>query len=268
MSGILSASVGAGGVNTPADVEQVQQRLLAHGLVIGRADGRCGQRTRAGIVTFQSGFLRAPDGRVDPGGLTWRRLLADPAATPPPPVGGSLTRLVPAPLRSAINGGLTPVNNAYMVRLLGEPRETYNADCQPVTNRRLRRNIGTASVGPFRVTGLTQAVASLQAVMADVAVAQPDVHAALGTAGMLCCRWVRGSTTSISNHSWGTAVDLKINGVLDRRGDGQVQYGLSVIAPIFNQHGWYWGATFPTEDAMHFEASRSLVQQWAAQLAA
>jgi hypothetical protein len=28
-------------------------------------------------------------------------------------------------------------------------------------------------------------------------------------------RWVRGSTTSISNHSWGTATDIKINGVLD-----------------------------------------------------
>jgi hypothetical protein len=268
MSDTLSASVGTGGVNAPTDVELVQRRLLAHGLVIGLPDGRCGPRTRTGIITFQSGFLRGPDGRVDPGGTTWRRLQADPAQAPPPPVGGSLTRLVPAPVRSAINGGLTPVNNAYMTRLLGEPREDYSADCQPVTNRRLRRNISTASVGPFRVTGLSQAVASLQAVMADVAIAHSDVHAALGTAGMLCCRWVRGSTTSISNHSWGTAVDLKINGVLDRRGDGQVQYGLTMIAPIFNQHGWYWGATFPTEDAMHFEASRTLVQQWAEQLSA
>jgi hypothetical protein len=33
-----------------------------------------------------------------------------------------------------------------------------------------------------------------------------------------------------------------------------------------NQHGWYWGAAFRTEDAMHFEASRSLISQWAPQI--
>ena len=81
----------------------------------------------------------------------------------------------------------------------------------------------------------------------------------LGSAGMLCCRFVRGSTTSISNHSWGTAIDLTINGVLDKRGNGQVQYGLALIAPIFNQHGWYWGAGFATEDGMHFEISQDLL---------
>lgn len=266
----LTGSVGAGGLNSPADVVQVQQRLLAHGLVIGRAgggvDGRCGPRTLTAIITFQSGFMRDPDGRVDPGGMTWRRLEADPTTLSPPPAGGSLTRLVPAPVRSAINGGLRPVNNDFMLGTLGEPRSDYSADCQPMTNEVLRRNLVTASVGPFRVTGLAPAVASLQAVLADVATEQPEVHAALGTAGMLCCRWVRGSDSSISNHSWGTAVDLKINGVLDRRGDGRVQVGLTLIAPIFNRHGWYWGATFPTEDGMHFEGSRDLVRTWAGQL--
>jgi len=83
---------------------------------------------------------------------------------------------------------------------------------------------------------------------------------------MLCCRYQRNSTTSISNHSWGTAVDLKIDGHLDERGDDTVQYGLTLIAPIFNRFGWYWGAMFPTEDAMHFEASLSLAQTIQSQL--
>jgi hypothetical protein len=78
---------------------------------------------------------------------------------------------------------------------------------------------------------------------------------------MLCARFVRGSTTAISNHAWGTAIDLTLDGVLDRRGDGRVQVGLTRIAPIFNRHSWFWGAGFRTEDAMHFEGSDELIRR-------
>jgi hypothetical protein len=120
----------------------------------------------------------------------------------------------------------------------------------------------TASVGPFAVTGLKPAVESLQKIMNEIFIKQPNVYSALGTAGMLCCRFTRGSTTSVSNHSRGCAVDLKLNGVLDKRGNGLVQYGLCLIAPIFNNNEWYWGAGFKTEDAMHFEVSKSLLEKW------
>ncbi|NPT47993.1 hypothetical protein GNZ12_43250 [Paraburkholderia sp. 1N] len=40
------------------------------------------------------------------------------------------------------------------------------------------------------------------------------------------------STTKNSNHSWGTAVDLTIAGVLDTRGDNKVQVGLTLLCPI------------------------------------
>ena len=76
---------------------------------------------------------------------------------------------------------------------------------------------------------------------------------------MLCARLVRGSTSASSNHSWGTAIDLTLDGVLDQRGDGRVQVGLTRIAPIFNRHSWFWGAGFRTEDGMHFEASDELL---------
>ena len=262
----INKSVGMGGYNDPKDVAVVQTLLVRRGYQIGTVDGLCGNLTKTAIVTFQSGFMRDPDGRIDPGGITWRQLNLDKAETPPPPVGGSLTRPVPAPVKSAINGGLNPVNNKYMASKLGEPRSDYSADCQPLTNIKLKRNIVTASVGPFRVSGLKPAVSSLQMVFGEIARAQSAVYAKLGTAGMLCCRYTRDSTTSISNHSWGTAIDLTIDGVLDKRGDGKVQYGLTLIAPIFNRFGWYWGATFTIEDGMHFEASRSLVDTWSDQL--
>jgi hypothetical protein len=162
-----------------------------------------------------------------------------------------------------VNQGLNGTRNALMLSLLGNPRSGYSADCQPVTNPKLKsRMVSGVSVGPFKVTGFDLAVESLKLVMADIKVEQPAVHAALSSAGMLCCRLVRGSTSAISNHSWGTAVDLKINGELDPRGDNKVQFGLTLIAPLFNRHRWYWGATFPTEDGMHFEVSQQLLKKW------
>jgi hypothetical protein len=167
------------------------------------------------------------------------------------------------PVPGGVNQGLNGTRNVFMLSLLGNPRPNYTADCQPITNASLKaRIVSSINVGPFKVTGFDLAVDSLKKVMIDIKAEQPNVHAALGTAGMLCCRLVRGSTSAVSNHSWGTAIDLKIDGVLDPRGDNKVQFGLTLIAPIFNRHKWYWGATFPTEDGMHFEISQQLLKKW------
>lgn len=81
---------------------------------------------------------------------------------------------------------------------------------------------------------------------------------------MVCCRRQRRSS-KISSHSWGIAVDLKIAGALDQVDNGTVQYGLTLIAPFFNCHGWVWGAAFRKEDAMHFKVSKEKLLQWEAQ---
>lgn len=260
----ITASVGQNGVNNNSDVRVVQELLRASGFPIAAPIGVCDAQTIAAIASFQKGFLDAPDGRVDPGGTTFARLQSHPAPAATPAGGqGSLTRLVPSPARATLNQGVTPVNNALMNELFGSPRANFSADCQPLTEPRLVRNLLTTSVGQFKVTGLKPAVLSLQEVMSAIEKEQPDVHHALGTAGMLCCRFTRGSTTSISNHSWGSAIDLTLDGILDERGDDKVQFGLTLIAPIFDRFGWYWGAGFPTEDGMHFEGGRTLVEGWA-----
>jgi D-alanyl-D-alanine carboxypeptidase/Putative peptidoglycan binding domain len=261
----LSGSVGLKGKNNPQDVTMVQQLLLAHGFRIGEADGNCGDPTIQALLSFQRGFLRVPDGRVDPGGRTWRHLLRI-QSSPAVQHGSQFTRLVPRPARETFNVGLVAATTAFMKQTLGSPRETFSNDCQAVTEPTLKRNMITGQVGSFRVSGLAPAINALKDVFSDIASKQPDVYSLLGTAGMLCCRYVRGSITAISNHSWGTAIDLTIDGALDQRGDGRVQYGLTLIAPIFNEHGWYWGAGFPTEDGMHFEGSRKLINDWKAQL--
>jgi hypothetical protein len=257
----LGASVGTSGRNIKDDVAAVQQLLHAAGIDCGTIDGLCGARTCDAIRAFQRAFMSEPNGLVEPASTTFVNLQRA-SERPPAPDAVPLMRPIPLPARSTLNPGLQPVNNTLMSSLFGAPRADYSEKCQPVTQPALLRSMTTSKVGPFSVTGMTPAVRSLQEVFTELRVAQPVVYQLLGTAGMLCCRWVRGSTESISNHSWGTAIDLKLAGELDVRGNNQIQYGLTLIAPVFNKFGWYWGAAFRTEDAMHFEASRALVESW------
>lgn len=167
--------------------------------------------------------------------------------------------------RRRVNGTLQPARNATMLAAMGNPRGSYGNACEEPTNPGFRALVETADFGPFRATGVRPALQALQAIMADIAAEKPAVHRTLGTAGMLCCRLVRGSASAISNHSWGAAIDLTIEGDLDTRGDGLAQAGLFEIHPIFNRHGWFWGAAFPVEDSMHFEPSDQLIRRWAAE---
>ena len=173
-----------------------------------------------------------------------------------------LIEKIPRVRLTGYNIGLSDSSNATMQTRFGAPRSSYSQACQEVTNTSLARRIVSRSVGPFVVRGLDSAVASLATIMTAIAFQQRLVYRVLGTAGMLCARNVRGSTTNVSNHAWGTAVDLSIDGDLDTRGDGQVQFGLHLISEVFNANGWYWGAGLTTEDAHHFEAGSALVQTW------
>lgn len=89
----ITASVGRGGINARADVREVQRAL---NIWLGRegrpalpVDGDAGPRTIAAIEEFQARVLgiARPDGRIDPGGRTWRALIVD--APPPPPLSGA-----------------------------------------------------------------------------------------------------------------------------------------------------------------------------------
>lgn len=170
------------------------------------------------------------------------------------------TILQPKPSKASINQGLTSPSPAYMKSALGVPGQ-LSVDCSPVTDTNLKKLIVTESVGPFRVTGLKPAVATIRRIFEKVKQENPDLYQQLGTEGMICVRKVRGGA-DFSNHAWGTAIDIKINGKLDSRGDNQTQTGLSELYPYFYAEKFYWGAAFPTEDSMHFEASQELVEYW------
>jgi len=95
----ISASVGEGGVNKKADVRIVQELLTRAGHDPKGIDGGYGTNTHDAILSFQRTFTSHPDGRIDPGGGTLRRLdQAQPAAPPSPAP-------TPAPAAAAPAGG-------------------------------------------------------------------------------------------------------------------------------------------------------------------
>lgn len=167
--------------------------------------------------------------------------------------------------KGRFNRGIIRPTPAALREILGEPRDSYGQDCQPVTDPRLRALLETRKIGAFTVTMIRPALDSLAGVMERLRTEEPQLYGALNTAGGLCARRVRGSVSSVSSHAWGVAIDLTLSGQLDRMGDSATQSGLVVMAEFFNEAGWYWGAGYGREDSMHFEAGEALLRQWAAE---
>jgi D-alanyl-D-alanine carboxypeptidase len=167
--------------------------------------------------------------------------------------------------KTRFNKGITQPRNKTMLEILGNPRESYSTDCQAVTNPTLKALQETRQVGPIKVTMLKPALDSLERVMNRLKETDPDIYAKVGTAGALCVRFIRGSNTSISNHSWATAIDLTLEGQLDGFADGGTQFGLLILAEYFNDEGWFWGAAYNREDSMHFEVGEETLRAWKAE---
>lgn len=173
--------------------------------------------------------------------------------------------LVPCPPKGAINTKAHSCPTKMLIERFGMPRTQLTDDCAPVTSAYWRSKMKTESVGPFRATGHVLALKLFREAFAEVKEKNPGLYAVLGSAGMLCCRRVRGTQRTLSNHGLGLALDITIAGRLDCRGDDKVQRGLLDLYSILKNHGFYWGAGFGTEDAMHFEVSEETIKSWIAQ---
>lgn len=168
--------------------------------------------------------------------------------------------------RFATNGTLRGARAATNLALIGAPRGTYDAECRPPQNPDFIALLATHDFGPFRATGLRPAIRVLKTIMTEVAAEHPAVFARLTSSAMLCCRRSRTDcpAATISNHAWGIAIDLGIDGREDPVGARRAQRGFVEIQPVFRRHGFYWGAAFPAAEPGHFEASEQLVRRWAA----
>lgn len=164
--------------------------------------------------------------------------------------------------RERFNKGVTQPRNKTMLALLGRPREDLGSDCRTITNPRLKDLVETRQIGPVKATMLKPALDSLERILARLKEDEPDIAAKLGTAGSLCVRLIRGSASAVSNHSFGTAIDITLQGELDPFADGTMQIGLVILAEHFNAEGWYWGGGYNREDGMHFEVGEETLRKW------
>ena len=68
---------------------------------------------------------------------------------------------------------------------------------------------------------------------------------------------MRGSTTTLSNHSFGSAFDINV--AWNERGHRPALVGekgsVRELVPITHQWGFWWGGHFSTPDGMHFEVA-------------
>jgi hypothetical protein len=73
-------------------------------------------------------------------------------------------------------------------------------------------------------------------------------------------RLIRGSSTSLSNHAYGTAFD--INYYWNQLGRTPARAGATgsvrELVPLAHEHGFFWGGNFTRLDGMHFEVCRIL----------
>ncbi len=71
-------------------------------------------------------------------------------------------------------------------------------------------------------------------------------------------RFVRGSTTTLSNHAFGTAFDINVQ--WNPLGAQPALPGhtgcVFELVPLAHRHGFYWGGHFSRRDGMHFEVAR------------
>ncbi len=81
------------------------------------------------------------------------------------------------------------------------------------------------------------------------------IHLIQGWSGSYAPRFIRGSSTTLSSHSWGSAFDINYVGnqlgrVPALKGD---QGSVRELVPLAIKHGFYWGGWFSRRDGMHFE---------------
>lgn len=164
--------------------------------------------------------------------------------------------------RNRFNKGVTQPRNKTMLALFGMPRQDLGTDCRTISNPKLKGLVETRQIGPIKATMLKPALDSLERIVAKLKADEPDIYAQLGTAGALCVRLIRGSKSSVSNHSFGTAIDITLQGETDPFADGTIQIGLVILAEHFNEEGWYWGGGYNREDGMHFEVGEETLRKW------
>jgi hypothetical protein len=251
-------------IGSEGDLVAAWQSFLAgQNFAPGGVDGHFGEKTAAATRAFQEKHSLPVDGIAGRQTLLAAmvlgfELIEEPAADttgsnfPPRP---DFPPLVGTASRQAVFGAFDYVSeprpdNPENIRILG----TWVKDnIVMVEVPQLRAALGPSAPAGMRFHRL--AAEQLKALWADWESAGL-LDRILRFDGSFVSRFVRDSTTVLSNHAFGSAFD--INAHWNRLGARPALVGergcIRELVPIANRHGFYWGGHFGRRlDGMHFE---------------
>jgi hypothetical protein len=239
-----------------------QNFLIGQGLYEGEVNGIFAEETQKATIAFQKKVNLQPDGIV--GNKTYGAAMQlGFGGTVDDRVDKSGTNFPPKPAFNPLT------TNAERQQLFGT--FTFVSDPVPgnpenirVTNNWANENITMASIpqlvhlkGSDRVQFHKLAANQLIKLWSDwdAAGLMPLV---ITWAGSYVPRFIRGSRTTLSNHSFGTAFDINVDwnplGAVPALA-GQ-KGSVRELVPIANSNGFYWGGHFTRLDGMHFEIAK------------
>lgn len=245
-----------------ARVYMWQSFLRGRGFDPGPADGQFGPRTREATIAYQTRYGLDPDGvlglrtllkAVSQGFELAEQPREDNRGSnfPPPP---SFSPLVTNQERHQVFGSFdyvhapTPEEPAA-VRILGNWQRDNIVKVTVPQIRGVQGARGRDYIW-FHRLGAPQ----LQALWAAWE-AKGLLDRVLTYEGSFNPRFVRGSTTNLSNHAFGSGFDINyawnrlshVPALVGQRGS------VRELVPIAHEHGFYWGGHFGRKDGMHFE---------------
>jgi peptidoglycan hydrolase-like protein with peptidoglycan-binding domain len=242
-----------------------QSFLLGQGFDPGGLDGIFGEKTAAATRAFQKKHRLTVDGIAGRQTLLTAMQLGfelieepDPGTTgsnfPPRP---NFPPLVSTIARQALFGAFDFVaeprpDNRENIRILGSWARD-NIVMVPIPQLRAALGSGAPSGMQFHRLAAEQ----LKALWADWEEAGL-LDRVLSFAGSFVPRFIRGSTTVLSNHAFGSAFDINAseNGLGVRPALVGERGCVRELVTIANRRGFYWGGHFGSRpDGMHFEVA-------------
>lgn len=247
------------------DVKRWQFFLVGQGLDPGVADGIFGPRTEEATKLFQQRHGLVVDGIVanrtfGQAMLQGLEIVKDPAADTSSanwPARPTFRPLVGTAARQQAFGKFRfehhPVpGNPENIRVLGGWAQENIGSAHLPGISRLRLGPSSEKIQFFR-----RAIPQLEAMWAEWE--KNDLLGCMITwDGSYVPRFIRGSTSTLSNHAFGTAFD--VNAAWNPLGTQPALMGkqgcVRELVEIANQHGFYWGGHFQSRpDGMHFEVA-------------